>query len=1009
MALKSQTIFWGETFGVGTTCANNQGTLANGFNSTNGIWSINTSLGTNDAFANVWYVSQTEAGRLPGVCGASCIDSAQLTDRTLHIGAAQNSPTYGVICPTGDCGAIYDPGLHTGVHPNLVRTNVRAESPIISTIGKTGISLQFNYIFLGNKRDSFNVWAFDGAVWVNLGAPAPTLTCSVAGVPPPANVEGTWAVAGPYNLSANFNNNGAVKIGFQWINNDDSLGGKPSVAIDDIILKANSTGGGPSTLTTVAVFSPDTANHNYIYCTNTPYHFTGFANPGPILAYQWYVRPSANVVFNPAHPGLGQNGVDVTFPTIGTYTLTVVASSQYNGIDSNAHVPSTPSFTPFVINVNQTPTVTVLPLSPVFVCQGGTGANLYATATSPCTYTWTQAASVVPPTYLDANGDSVNVNPPGVPSPVVTYSVVGTTTTGCASPKVVVTVSVAPRPTPVYSPTDTICAGAPATLFVTNMPVNTTYHWGAAFGAGLGSSTGSTVQETPIYHNLNNSSADTTIQDTIIVHVPGCPNYAFHLMYVIVKPTPKAHVLADTVDNCNKTGAVLSAVGTPTAGISYNWSPSTALSSVTGATVTAKPLVPMTYYMTPVRDGCSGLRDSVKVLIGDTVSAGISSEFDIICNAQSNQFIATPQNTPPNNIYHYVWKPNNPTVYPSVTGDTLVVRPTTNTVYTLTVYGTCVKHNIATYGITVNNCIPPIAGFTQSDDTICRQQCITFKDTTQLHSTKPLYYTWVFVGADHNNGSNNGIIHNPPGSIVHGDTLYYNMTNNKPLPAFKVCYNVNSALNNSGFYPITETVKNGLNQTSTYIDSVKVYPGPTATVIPNQQTIEQGTSTNLNASQSGGGGATTDPIVSYDWTQTESGPMSCTSGISCNNPIVTPSVTTQYVVTVTDKYGCFDSAVVTINVDVICKEVYIATAFSPNGDGMNDVLHVKSNCEITQFSFKIFDRWGEKVFESVDQTFGWDGTFRNKLMDSGVFMYTLDGFLSNGIEVKKKGNVTLIR
>jgi len=990
MALKSQTIFWGETFGVGTTCANNQGTLANGFNSSNGTWSINTSLGINDGFANVWYVSQTEGGQPDGTCGAGCLDTATITNRTLHIGAAQNSPTYGAICPTGDCGAIYDPGFGL----NQVRTNVRVESPVISTTGKTGIILTFDYVFRGNKGDSVNVWAFDGAVWTNLGMPIATATCTsaIAG-----DTVGKWTASNVYNLSANFNNNAAVKIGFQWINNDDKKGGNPSVAIDNIILKATSTGGGPSTLTTVAVFSPDTANHNFIYCTNTPYHFTGFANPGPILAYQWYVRPSANVVFNPAHPGLGQNGIDLTFPTTGTYTLTVVASSQFNGIDSNSHVPPTPSFTPFIINVNPTPTVTVVPPNPVFVCQGGTGTVLTATATSTCSYTWTQAASVVPPTYLDANGDSVNVNPPGIPNPVVTYTVVGTTTVGCVSPKVVVTVSVQPRPTPIYSPTDTICSGASATLFVTNMPVNTTYHWGAAFGAGLGSSTGATVQETPIYYNINNSAADTTILDTVIVNVRGCPNYPYHLMKVIVKPTPLVHVLADTVDNCNKMGAVLSAVGTPTTGLVYHWSPGTALSSVTGASVTASPTVPITYYVTATRDGCNSLKDSVKVYVGDTLNATITSEFDIICNSQKNQFIAYPQNGQLNNSipYHYSWKPQ-PVVSTSVTGDTVVVQPSSSTVYTLTVYGTCVKHNIVTHGITVNNCIPPIAGFTQSNDTICVNHCIIFKDTTQLHSTKPLFYTWVFPG---------GSIIAPAGaSITGGDTLLYAMTDNQPLKPVKVCYHINSSLNNNGYYPIIETVKNGLNQTSSYTDSIIVYPGPQAHAGPDQ-TIDQGTTTTLDASQSSGQGQ----IVTYNWTQSDSSAMSCNSGVSCIHPTVTPSLTTQFVLTVIDRNGCTSTDSITVNVDIICKDVYIATAFSPNGDGMNDVLHVKSNCTISQFSFKIFDRWGEKIFESNDLLVGWDGTFRNKLMDSGVFMYTVDGFLSSGTEVKKKGNVTLIR
>lgn len=987
LTLSSQTVFWAETFGNGTTCTFNQGTLANGFNSGNGVWGINTSLGVNDAFANVWYVSQTEAGRTPGTCGASCLDSAQLTNRTLHIGAAQNSPTYGAFCPTGDCGAIYDPGLGT----NLVRTNVRAESYTISTVGKTGITLAFEYITRGNVGDSLTVWASDGANWMVIGIPPVTATCAVAAVP--ADTEGVWQGAA-YVLPSTFDNNPSIRIGFQWVNNDDKLGGNPSVAIDNVALLANNTGGGPSTLDTVAVFSPDTANHNFIYCTNIPYHFTGFANPGPILAYQWYVYPSTGVVFNPANPGLGQNGVDITFPTTGTYTITVVASSQFNGIDSST------TFAPFVINVNQTPTVTVTPPNPVFVCQGGTGTNLYATSTPACTYTWTQAASVLPPTYLDANGDSVNVNPPGIPNPVVTYSVVGSTTVGCVSPKVVVTVSVQPKPTPVYSPNDTICAGNSATLFVSNMPVNTTYHWGAAFGAGLGSSTGSSVQETPIYHNINNSAADTTIIDTVIVNVKGCPAYPYHIIKVIVKPTPIVHVLADTVDNCNKMGAVLSAVGTPTlGGLTYNWYPTTALSSPTGATVTATPTVPLTYYVTPVRDGCPGLKDSVKVFIGDTASASISSEYDIICNSQKDHLVAYPQNGAGNNSipYHYSWKPQGTPmiISTSATGDTVLIQPPISTVYTVTVYGTCLLHNIAVYGITVNSCIPPIAGFTQSADTICVNHCIIFKDTTQNHSTKPLFYSWVFPG---------GSISPVTGStIVGGDTLVYSMTNNQPLKPVKVCYHINSLLNNNGYYPIIETVKNGLNQTSTYTDSVKVYPGPQAHAGPDQ-TIDQGTQVTLDASASSGQGQ----IVSYDWTTIDSVGMSCNTGI-CIHPVVTPSTTTTFTLVVTDKNGCTSTDSVTINVDIICKDVYVATAFSPNGDGMNDILHVKSNCPISQFSFKIFDRWGEKVFESNDLNFGWDGTFRNKLMDSDVFMYTVDGFLSSGTEVKKKGNVTLVR
>ncbi len=992
MALKSQTLFWGETFGNGTTCSANQATLANGFNSSNGLWTVNP-LGVNDPFANSWYISQTEGGRNPNSCGLGCLDSAGLVNRTLHIGSVQGSP-YSALCPIGDCGAFYDPGIKT----NAVRTNVRAESPIINCVGKTGISLQFDYILGGSLGDSMNVWYFDGALWSQINpitgpTPPPTNTCTSTG----GKTTGIWTTFS-YNLPASANNNGAIRLGFQWINNDDSLGTAPSVAIDNIQLLATGIGAGVSTLDTVAVFSPDTSNHNFVYCTNTVYHFTGYASQGNILGYQWEVYPSTNVILNPAHPSLGQNGIDMTFNTPGTYSIVVIASSQFNGIDSSNAFTNL-AFNTYTIMVNPTPTVTVSPPNP-FVCLGWTGTNLYATGAS--TYTWTQAPSVVPPTLLNPPlGDSVNVNPTGIPSPYVTYSVTGTSVAGCNSPRVAVTVTVGVKPTPNYPPNDTICAGSSTLLSVTGMPVNTTYHWGAAFNAGLGTNVGATVYQTPIYHGL----VDTLFLDTIVVHVPGCPPYTpSHIVKILVKPTPTAHVLSDTVDNCNKMGATLSVTSTPSVGTTYAWSPHTALSDTVGTPVIAKPTVPTKYYVTPTLDGCVGNADSVLVRIGDTVNVAISTEYDIICSGQKDQLIAYfPNNTNINPVYQYSWTPA-PFSSISVTGDTVVAQPTilppaTGVIYTVFVRGICVKHNTATASIVVNTCTPPKTNFTESTDTICTGHCITFKDLTQNNSTKPLFYSWVFAGAS----AGNGHIYNPPGSVLHGDTVVYDMTNNKPLPSFKVCYYVNSGLNNYGTYPVIETVTNGIGQTSTKTDSVTVFPGPRANA-GIDQTIEQGNSTNLDASASSGQGH----IIDYNWTQSDSSYMSCNSG-SCIKPTITPSITTQYILTVTDVNGCSSIDSVIINVDIICKDVYIATAFSPNGDGMNDVLHVKSNCVISQFSFKIFDRWGEKVFESTDPAYGWDGTFRNKIMDTDVFMYTVDGFLSSGTEVKKKGNVTLMR
>ncbi|MDD2345469.1 MAG: gliding motility-associated C-terminal domain-containing protein, partial [Bacteroidales bacterium] len=120
---------------------------------------------------------------------------------------------------------------------------------------------------------------------------------------------------------------------------------------------------------------------------------------------------------------------------------------------------------------------------------------------------------------------------------------------------------------------------------------------------------------------------------------------------------------------------------------------------------------------------------------------------------------------------------------------------------------------------------------------------------------------------------------------------------------------------------------------------------------------------------------------------------------------------TEYVVYVSDQYGCLLSDTVRITVlEVICDEpfVYVPNAFTPNGDGNNDVLFVRSDI-VVDIIFAVYDRWGEKIFETTELNKGWDGTYKGKKSDSGVFVYYLDATCLNRDKLVKKGNVTLIR
>ena len=93
-----------------------------------------------------------------------------------------------------------------------------------------------------------------------------------------------------------------------------------------------------------------------------------------------------------------------------------------------------------------------------------------------------------------------------------------------------------------------------------------------------------------------------------------------------------------------------------------------------------------------------------------------------------------------------------------------------------------------------------------------------------------------------------------------------------------------------------------------------------------------------------------------------------------------------------------------------CKEsnIYIPNAFSPNGDGKNDVLYVRAN-NVTKIYFAVYDRWGQKMFETTDIMRGWEGTFKGKRIDPAVFGWYAEGECVGGNKFMKKGNVTLLR
>ena len=200
-------------------------------------------------------------------------------------------------------------------------------------------------------------------------------------------------------------------------------------------------------------------------------------------------------------------------------------------------------------------------------------------------------------------------------------------------------------------------------------------------------------------------------------------------------------------------------------------------------------------------------------------------------------------------------------------------------------------------------------------------------------------------------------------------------------------------------YTVTVTDASGCSQSATAIVTSSGLPVASAV---SDVTITIGSSTTLAA---GGGGT-------YLWSNGQTDAVIT----------VSPVVTTVYCVTVTDINNCSDTDCVTVTVipePTNCSNAelpnafVLPNAFSPNEDGQNDrftLLYSQSLMDcVKEVYIVIYNRWGEKVFESGTINFSWDGTFRNKPEDSAVFAYYVKLVLKDGKELKKKGNISLLR
>ncbi len=174
-----------------------------------------------------------------------------------------------------------------------------------------------------------------------------------------------------------------------------------------------------------------------------------------------------------------------------------------------------------------------------------------------------------------------------------------------------------------------------------------------------------------------------------------------------------------------------------------------------------------------------------------------------------------------------------------------------------------------------------------------------------------------------------------------------------------------------------------------------------AVVVDEDLRLNLGSTVNLDAV------VNTSANVTYEWFPAEG--LSCTD---CPNPRANPTSSTKYTVIVTNEQGCTASDEVLIHL-IPNDQIFIPNAFSPNGDGVNDFFTAFAGTNVAQIkTLKVFDRWGAEVFSNKDfsaniETEGWNGTYKGKVMNGGVYVYFVEVEYIDGSVKIKKGDLSI--
>ena len=497
----------------------------------------------------------------------------------------------------------------------------------------------------------------------------------------------------------------------------------------------------------------------------------------------------------------------------------------------------------------------------------------------------------------------------------------------------------------------------------------------------------------------------------------------------LVNPAPPVVTMDSAlVKTCVNAPAQLGAHATPTGVLYYyTWSPATYLNNTTisnpvaTATASGDVIYTVTVNPSPSVPACASTA-TVDLHVYGGISINPTDTF--ICKGQAGIFVTATGDA----AFSYQWLPTEGIVNPTIASTIITPDTTTDYVLTATLAGCPDMHAYLHFAVEP---MPDV--FIGGNRFVCQF------DTIHLNTTlgDPYYpdysYQWVpATNLDHSNtatvvfsGSTSVMLYDTVRTL-HGckgvDSAYVtvNPSPDVSIPNMDFCPHDSMVLNPTAVIPstyhwyppfylsdsmsatpmihplttqvytIVATTADGCKDTATFTATVH----PAAVIfIPDSVVLYPGENYQFSPSTN---------CVTFNWF-----PPAGLNADNISNPLATPLVSTLYFVTGTTEYGCVakDSTAI-----IMQDEAILATpnAFTP-GNGTNTDFKVLLRGVANLNYFRVFNRWGNLLFETNNIELGWDGNFKGQPQPMGVYVYEVQAVSTSGEIFTKKGNITLLR